>query len=191
MAAAAAPAAPAARAASTTRTTWRRPTWRPPPSSTCPRAAARCHRTCPPSRKTCAPRGYAHLPGGQAGPVHPRVPLAPQDTGQKLTAQLWDQVPGTRSGGARRPRCRMPWPSPCKTQAVSVSRGTGTLRTQHALNFQIQGRLSAARQACALAVLPAGHPELGTRRVQIRCPGASLTGQPLVAAQKPVLVLFP
>lgn len=53
---AAAPAAPAARAASTTVTTWRPPTWRPQPSSTCQRVAGRCPMAWGGSPRTCARR---------------------------------------------------------------------------------------------------------------------------------------
>ncbi|KAI3367276.1 hypothetical protein L3Q82_008321 [Scortum barcoo] len=84
---AAAPAAPAARAASITVTTWRPPTWRPLPSSTCPHAAGRCHTAWEGSPRTCAHsitmatevRGYrAGLQRdgvifNEGGGVHPHV----------------------------------------------------------------------------------------------------------------------
>lgn len=182
--------------------TWRQPTWQPPPSSTCPHAAARCHRTCPPSRKTCAPHGYAHLPGGRAGPVHPRGHPGPSGHRQKLrrrlperpfwvTAQLWEQLSRltVRKGpgvcGAACNDC-----VPVRSRRISVNKGTRTLKTQHALNFQTQGWLSAKRQACPLAVLPAGHPELGNQEsANPVSPGASLAGQQLASAQKPVSVV--
>lgn len=49
-------AAPAARAASTTVMTWRLPTWRPQPSSTCLHAAEKCHKAWEGSRRTSAHR---------------------------------------------------------------------------------------------------------------------------------------
>lgn len=59
---AAVPAAPAARAASTTVMTWRLPTWRPQPSSTCLHAAEKGHIAWGGSHRTSAHRYDGYLP---------------------------------------------------------------------------------------------------------------------------------